>query len=202
MTSPVVAGQVGTAALNALLESAARWHKHLCPRQVLGARIGLAGAAALNMDVPRDDKRLLALVETDGCFVSGVMAATGLSVNRRTLRIVDYGKTAVTFVNVETGGAVRVAPLPTVRDEAACYAPEHARRYFAMLDGYQRMPDERLLRVTPVALATSLVELISRPGVRTTCDHCGEEIINEREVRRDGETLCRWCAGDRYYEHR
>ncbi|MCC6946064.1 MAG: hypothetical protein IT335_15915, partial [Thermomicrobiales bacterium] len=28
---------------------------------------------------------------------------------------------------------------------------------------------------------------------------CREEIINEREVRRDGMVLCRPCAGQSYY---
>jgi hypothetical protein len=28
---------------------------------------------------------------------------------------------------------------------------------------------------------------------------CGEEIINEREVHRAGDVLCRGCAGEAYY---
>jgi formylmethanofuran dehydrogenase subunit E len=71
-----------------LEESAAR-HSHLCPRQVLGVRIGLVGAAALGIDAPRLDKRLLVILETDGCFADGVEVTTGCSVGHRTLRVED-----------------------------------------------------------------------------------------------------------------
>ncbi|MBT7599955.1 MAG: formylmethanofuran dehydrogenase, partial [Anaerolineae bacterium] len=91
--------------LEEILEESASRHKSLCPRQVLGSRVALAGAAAVNMDVPRDDKRLLVIVETDGCFVSGIETVTGCGVNHRTLRVEDYGKIAATFINVKTGEA-------------------------------------------------------------------------------------------------
>jgi formylmethanofuran dehydrogenase subunit E len=35
--------------------------------------------------------------------------------------------------------------------------------------------------------------------VRVNCDVCGEEIMNERELHREGLTLCRACAADSYY---
>ncbi len=185
--------------LQAILERSAERHRHLCPRQVLGARIGLAGAAALCLEVPRRDKRLLILVETDGCFADGIEAATGCSMGHRTLRLEDYGKIAATFVDVKSGRAVRVAPRPDVRERAWKYAPEETRRYFAQLQGYQRMPDEELLVVEPVTLATPVEVIVSRPGVRVNCDRCGEEIINEREIRMDGQVLCRGCVGPAYY---
>lgn len=72
--------------LQPLLERSASRHSHLCPRQILGARIGLAGAAALVLEAPREDKRLLVILETDGCFADGVEAATGCAVGHRTLR--------------------------------------------------------------------------------------------------------------------
>ena len=181
-----------------LARSAAR-HHHLCPRQILGARVGLAGAAAVGMDVPRTDKRLLVIVETDGCFISGVEAATGCCIHRRTMRMVDYGKIAAVFVNVITGQTVRVAPRPDVRQQALIYAPDENRRYFAMLHGYQVMPVEALLAVQEVQLRASLGEMISRPGVHANCSRCGEEIINERELIYEGEILCRACQGIAYY---
>ncbi len=185
--------------LQAILERSAERHRHLCPRQVLGARIGLAGAAALRLEIPRRDKRLLILVETDGCFADGIEAATGCSMGHRTLRLEDYGKIAATFVDVKSGRAVRVAPRPDVRERAWKYAPEETRRYFAQLQGYQRMPDEELLVVEPVRLATPVETIVSRPGVRVNCDRCGEEIINEREIQVDGRVLCRGCVGPAYY---
>ena len=62
------------------------------------------------------------------------------------------------------------------------------------------MPDDELLSIQPVHLKMPVEAVVSRAGVRANCDVCGEEIINEREVRRDGATLCRACAGEGYYD--
>jgi len=185
--------------LQRILEISSARHSHLCPRQVLGARIGLAGGAALGLALPRTDKRLLIFVESDGCFADGVEAATGCSMGHRTLRLEDYGKIGAVFVDVQTERAVRVAPRLDVRERAYVYAPGERRHYFAQLHGYQRMPDAELLSIQAVDLSTPVAEIVSRPIVRTNCDRCGEEIINEREVVASGQTLCRACAGPAYY---
>src|SRR5512141_2763814 len=91
--------------ISALLALSSARHSHLCPRQVLGVRMALAGAMALDLDLPRQDKRLLVIAETDGCFIDGLEVAAGISAGRRTLRIIDYGKVAATFVNASTGEA-------------------------------------------------------------------------------------------------
>lgn len=185
--------------LQTILEISASRHKHLCPRQVLGARMGLAGVAALGLEAPRSDKRLLVFVETDGCFADGVEVATGCTMGHRTLRLADYGKIAATFVDVKTETAVRVAAQLDIREKAIHYAPEEKKRYFAQLAGYQKMPDTELLTIQPVRLTTPVRQIVSRAGVRVNCAACGEEIINEREVLRDGQPYCVACAGSAYY---
>lgn len=185
--------------LKSLLDQSSARHRHLCPRQVLGVRIGLAGVRALGLDTHRTDKRLLVILETDGCFADGVEVATGCTVGHRTLRVADYGKIAATFVDTRTETAVRIAPQPDVRIQARCFAPEENKHYYAQLIGYQRMPEDRLLIIQPVTLTTPARRLVSRAGVRVNCEACGEEIINEREVSRDGRVLCRACAGPAYY---
>lgn len=184
-----------------LIQESISHHDRLCPRQVLGIRIGLAGATALGLGVPRTDKRLLVIVETDGCFVSGVEAATGCTVGHRTLRVEDFGKVAAVFVDVENGQALRVAPRLDVRQRAYDYAPGETRRYFAQMQGYQDMPADELLSIERVELKASVRDLVSRPGIRVNCDRCGEEIINQREFNLNNQTLCRTCAGYGYYHH-
>jgi formylmethanofuran dehydrogenase subunit E len=181
-----------------LRESAAR-HRHLCPRQVIGARMGLLAGRILGLALPQEDKRLLTLVETDGCFADGVSVASGCWVGRRTLRVVDWGKIAATFVDTHTGQAVRLAARRSARTLAAGYAPEAHNRWEAQLFGYQRMPDEDLLDRCAVALTTPLEQILSRAGKLAVCQACGEEIINEREVVSGGQVLCRACAGEAYY---
>ncbi len=184
--------------LKTLLEISSRDHDHLCPRQILGVRMGLLGMKMFGFDSPPPQKRLLVIVESDGCFADGIIAATDCTVGHRTLRVEDYGKTAATFVDTQTDHAVRVAPALDIRSKAYAYAPDEPRHYFAQMRAYQIMPDEEMFTLAEVTLNTSIEAILSHPGVRVDCDVCGEEIINEREVIRGGLTLCRACAEDGY----
>jgi formylmethanofuran dehydrogenase subunit E len=185
--------------LTTLLEQSAARHSHLCPRQVLGVRMAQAALTILGLEAPVTKQTALVIVETDGCFADGVEVASGATVGHRTLRVNDFGKVAVTVVDVRSCRALRLSPLPGLRGRASAYAPQEARHYFAQLAAYQVMPDSEMFRVQAVSLNPGLEALLSRPGLRTECEVCGEEIINEREVRRDGMVMCRACAGASYY---
>lgn len=186
-------------ALSELLKLSSACHSHLCPRQVLGVRMGLAGLAAIGLEAPMPHKAALVVIESDGCFADGIEVATGAMVGHRTLRLADQGKIAATFANVKTGVAIRLAPRLDVRQRALAYAPDVKKKYYAQLKGYQVMPEIELFSFHEVTLDPSLEAIISRPGVRKKCARCGEEIINERQVFANGVTLCKTCAGIGYY---
>lgn len=185
--------------LDDFLSSSARHHRHLCPRQVLGVRFGLLAGKLLNISLPQTDKRLIAIAETDGCFVDGISASTGCYVGRRTMRIEDYGKTAATFVDTLTEQAVRIAPHANIRQLAWDYAPAPKNKWQAQLIGYQWMPDTLLAHWQWVELKTPIKEIVSKAGLRVQCEACGEEIINQRQVIHEGMTLCKPCAGQAYF---
>lgn len=185
--------------LQSLLQKSAAHHSHLCPRQILGVRMGLVGMRTLGFDAPPPKKRLLVIVEADGCFADGIIAATDCTVGHRTLRVEDYGKTAAVFVDSLTGQAVRVAPVLDVRERASACLPNEPRHYFAQMRAYQTLPDAEMFTISPVMLVIPAARLISRPGVRSRCARCGEEILNEREVMVDGQPVCRPCAHGGYY---
>ncbi len=193
-------GTSATRSMQSLLDESAARHQHLCPRQVLGVRMGLIGARWLGVEIPNRAKQLLVIVETDGCFADGVSVATGCTVGARTLRLIDHGKVAAVFVDTKTDRAVRLVPRHTARTLARKYAPLARSRWHAQLEAYQVMPEAELFDVQAVALTLLLEELLSKPGRKASCDQCGEEIINEREIVQAGRTLCRACAGDGYWQ--
>lgn len=186
--------------LSELLARSSALHGHLCPRQILGVRLALLAGEQLGLDFPRTDKRALVFVETDGCFADGVSVGSGCWLGRRTMRLIDHGKVAATFVDTRTGRAVRVAPQTDLRARVRAARPDGQKRYQAYLDAYQTWPDEALFDAVPVTLDLNLAALISAPGKRAVCDLCGEEVVNEREVRRGEQTLCRGCAGEAYFQ--
>jgi formylmethanofuran dehydrogenase subunit E len=185
--------------LKDLLEKSASLHSHLCPRQVLGVRMGLYAGELLGMDLPQTDKRLYTIAETDGCAVDGISVATNCWVGRRTLRIEDYGKVAATFVDSLIGRAVRIVPAKNTRKASAAYAPEIRSRWEGQLIGYQHMPPEELFSIQWVRLIHSIEEIISQPGMKAICEMCGEEIMNSREIEVGGMVFCKACAGQAYY---
>jgi formylmethanofuran dehydrogenase subunit E len=134
-----------TVALPDLLARSSALHKHLCPRQVLGVRMGMQAAALLGLGLPQTDKRLFTFVETDGCFADGVSTATGCWLGKRTMRLIDYGKAAATFVDTQTGASIRIWPHPESRSRAGHYVTDAESRWHTMLQAYQVMPAEELL---------------------------------------------------------
>jgi formylmethanofuran dehydrogenase subunit E len=193
--------------LQPLLTATAQRHQHLCPRQVLGIRLGLAGLVGLGLIPPNytnyfdnHSKRLLTIVETDGCGADGVAIATRCHVGRRTLRVLDYGKVAATLIDTWHDRAVRVAPSPHSRRLAQQFAVDAESKWHGYLLGYQRIPDADLIRMTPVTLTQTIAEILSKPNMRVNCAECGEEIMNERELIVDGRPLCQQCAGRGYYQ--
>jgi formylmethanofuran dehydrogenase subunit E len=190
---------IAVSTLEALLAASAAQHSHLCPRQVLGVRMGISAGQVLGLELPQVDKRLFTFMETDGCAADGVAAATGCLIGRRTMYLLDFGKVAATFVDTVSGQAFRIHPHPDCRARAARYAPDQPDRWHSQLFGYQIMPDGELFVIEPVQLTVSLEAIISQPRQRAVCHQCGEEITNGREIVRDGVPLCRACAGQRYY---
>jgi formylmethanofuran dehydrogenase subunit E len=159
-------------------------------------------AELLELELPQEHKRLYAFVETDGCFSDGIAVATGCWVGHRTLRLIDFGKVAATFFDSVTHRCIRIWPHPAARERSNLYISDAQSRWHRQLEAYQIMPNYELLCVKEGALTFSMDEIISRPGARATCELCGEEILNEREVHPGGKLMCRSCAGEGYFvEH-
>ena len=162
--------------------------------------MGLLAGEYFDLDLPHKNKKLLVISETDGCTVDGLIASTGCHVGGRTLRILDFGKVAATFVDVQTEDAIRIVPRSTSRSLALEYVPDAKNKWDAMLRGYQHMPADILFRIMQVKLTDPVSQILSRPGIKAFCEACGEEIINGREVVRNDMILCQACTGDAYYQ--
>ena len=86
------------------------FHGDLCAGIVLGTRMAILGLTAVGIDDPKggDRKDLIVYVETDRCASDAILAVTGCHPGKRTMKILDHGKMAATFINLKTGKAVRV----------------------------------------------------------------------------------------------
>ena len=186
-------------ALEALIEKAVSLHGHGCPGQVLGVRMAVLGCSLVGVDDPAESKDLIVYVETDRCAVDAIQAATGCKLGKRTLKFVDYGKVAATFVNVTTGDAVRVVAREDAREAVGPYAPPGTGGHEAQIHAYKVMPDEKLFVVSPVRLEIAESDMPGCPISRVLCESCGEGVNDRREVVKEGRVLCIPCAYGAYY---
>ena len=187
--------------LGEFLELAEQSHGHMCPGQVLGVRMAIAGLKALGIDDPaKHRKRLVTFVEIDRCAADAVALVTGCRLGKRSLKFFDYGKVAATFANLETGEAVRVVARDDSREKAQTMFPELGDPYKQQLAAYKAMEDAELFTVHRVRVKIGPQDLPGRPRSRVPCEKCGEGINDGRERLVNGRILCRSCADESYYE--
>jgi len=187
--------------LDQYLEEAALVHGHICAGQVLGVRLAMHGLQLLGIDDPQgaDRKRIVTFVEIDRCATDAVGLVTSCRLGKRALKFRDWGKMAATFVDLEKHRAVRVAALESSKAVAREMHPELDNKNKQQMLAYREMPDEQLFSHEWVQVDLPEQEFPGFKGDRVVCAECGEGIAFKREVLRDGRTLCRGCAGERYY---
>jgi formylmethanofuran dehydrogenase subunit E len=185
-----------------LLRDAEIAHGHLCAGQVLGVRMAMHGLELLALDDPygKDRKRLVTFVEIDRCMTDAIGVVTGCRLGKRALKFRDWGKVAATFVDLEGGRAVRLAARETSKALAKQLHPEIESKNQQQMLAYRELSNDELFTVQWVKVPIGPQELPGYKSERIVCAQCGEGINFQREVRLDGEILCRACAGERYYE--
>jgi formylmethanofuran dehydrogenase subunit E len=188
--------------LDELLHDAEVAHGHLCAGQVLGVRLAMRGLELLGINDPygKDRKRLVTFVEIDRCATDAVSVVTGCRLGKRALKFRDWGKVAATFVDLESGKAVRVCAKESSKDLARQLHPQIEGKNQQQMAAYREIPDADLFTEQWVKVSLPPEDLPGYKGERIVCAECGEGINFQREVRRDGKILCRGCAGERYYQ--
>jgi formylmethanofuran dehydrogenase subunit E len=188
--------------LDQYLREAEQAHGHLCAGQVLGVRLAMLGLEKLGIEDPRgkDRKRLVTFVEIDRCATDAIAVVTGCRLGKRALKFRDWGKMAATFVDLESGRAIRVAAKESSKVLARSMHPEIESKNQQQMLAYREMAADDLFSTQWVKVELPEEEFPGYKGERIVCAECGEGINFRREVRKDGRTLCRACAGESYYE--
>ena len=185
-----------------LIRDAEIAHGHICAGQILGVRMAMLGLELLGLDDPygKHRKRLVTYIEIDRCMTDAIGVVTGCRLGKRALKFRDWGKVAATFVDLETGRAVRLAARESSKALARQMHPEIADKNQQQMQAYREMPSDNLFTVQRVKVSVPPEELPGYKGERIVCTQCNEGINFQREVRREGVILCKACTGERYYD--
>jgi formylmethanofuran dehydrogenase subunit E len=185
--------------LTEYLELATVAHGHICAGQVLGVRLAMLGLRELKITDPiAERKRLVTYVEIDRCVTDAVALVANCRLGKRALKFRDWGKVAATFCDLETGRAVRIAAKESSKQAAKELFPDLPREE-GQQKAYAQLSDDVLFSKEWVKVEIRPEDLPGFKGPRIVCAQCGEGINFKREVLKDGLTLCRACAGERYY---
>lgn len=182
---------------------AAQAHGHMCAGQILGLRLAIYGCNLLGIEDPTgsDRKRLITYVEIDRCATDAITVVTGCRMGKRALKFRDFGKVAATFVDLPSGKAVRVCARESSKQRAKEMFPEMEDKNQQQMRAYRELSDLELFDHQWVRVEVAPHDLPGFKGPRVTCQQCGEGINFKKEVLlENGATLCRSCAGERYYQ--
>lgn len=182
--------------LDGFMREALKQHGgHGCAGLVLGTRLAMAGVDALGVAAPDRDKRLTVVAETDRCALDGVQAVTGCRLSKRTLRLLDYGKVAVTFLDEWTGAALRVGVRGDLRERVGD-SKTGDERHDMQRQAYATWPSSELFQIRPSALVLSEFEKPGKSRRRVLCVDCAEEVSDGREIVTESGERCRPCSAE------
>jgi formylmethanofuran dehydrogenase subunit E len=186
-----------------LLAASVKDHGHLCPGQVVGVRMAMLGCRLIGLQEPdslEQIKKLIVYVEMDRCAADAVAFVSGAKLGRRSLKFMDYGIMAATFLNLETSDAYRIISTEESRDLASVYAPEIEERTGREVEAYKRMPDNILFRINKVRVPISEFDLPGPTRKKVVCSGCGQVVRDNKEIIIDKKPYCKPCACGAYFD--
>ncbi len=199
-----------TSTLQEYFETGMKFHGHKCPAMPMGLRAGLAAMQVLGVERARN-KELMVISETGkghaaGCFLDGIMTATGCTYGKSNIQKLYYNKMAFTLIDTRTGRSVRVSLRPEFF-EGALNSPfvQQRARGIEPQDIPAEVVDPLVEKILGLAeenfLEIGEVQQTEPPKARGTfktrrCSRCGEvTFVNKLRVTEEGDFVCIPCSG-------
>ena len=192
---------------NELLELGMAFHGHRCPAMPLGLRAAVAAMNALGV-ARSQDKELHVISETGkghaaGCFLDGIMVATGCTYGKSNIEKRYYNKMAFTLTDVARKRSVRATlkpeffanmlKSPFVEKRKQGVPPQDISPEVAnpLIEKVMSMPEDAFLDIGPILPC----ELPRKSGVfeARACARCGEMVFVNKLIDRDGGSVCPAC---------
>ena len=193
-----------------ILDLGLKFHGHRCPAMPMGLKAGLSAMNALGVERAQD-KELYVKAETGkghaaGCFLDGIMAATGCTYGKSNIEKLYYNKMAFTLIDQKSGRSVRVSlkpgffekalQSPFVQQRKAGVPPQDIPADVAdpLINRIIGLDDSEFLDIGDV----QVVEIKKGQGVfeAKPCASCGElTFVNKLRQSLDGKLVCIPCSG-------
>src|SRR5258708_800825 len=151
----------------------------------------MLGLRELGIDDPiAERKRIVTYVEIDRCITDAIALVANCRLGKRALKFRDWGKVAATFVDLQSGRAIRVAAKESSKQAAREMFPDMPKEA-GQQKAYAQLSDEILFDKKWVRVEIQPEDLPGFKGPRVICAQCNEGINFKREIVRDNRTLDR-----------
>ncbi len=189
------------------METGMAFHGHKCPAMPLGLRAGVAAMNVLGVERAQD-KELHVICETGknhaaGCFLDGIMTATGCTYGKSNIEKLYYNKMAFTLIDVATQRSVRVSlkpeffgnmmQSPFVKQRQDGVLPQDVPAEIAdpLIEKVLSIPETAFLEIGPI----TTTDFKPTKGIFTTacCSRCGERVFSNKLVDSPDGKICLGC---------
>ncbi|WP_083240844.1 MULTISPECIES: FmdE family protein [Methanobacterium] len=179
-----------------------KFHGHICPGTAIGYMAGKIAIKQLNIT----DEKLLTIVENDSCSIDAVQVITGCTFGKGNLIFKDHGKHVYTFINKNTGDAVRLSLNKNIDEMYPEFDMLRDKIFSGSASSKDKMEFENQKNeITQKILDMPYDELFN---IKTTeieipdkiqmfqsvkCDICGELVAVHRARIKKGSVMCIPC---------
>lgn len=192
------------------LNVAWEFHGHKCPAMPMGLKAGLAAMKVLGVE-RSEDKELFVEAETGkghaaGCFLDGIMTATGCTYGKSNIQKLYYNKMAFTLIDTKSGRAVRVSLKPEFFEKAMSSPFVQERKKGVppqdipsaitdpLVDRILGLSETEFLNISDV-FQKNMKKGAANFEVKR-CAKCGEAVFTDKlTTASDGRMLCIPCSG-------
>jgi len=178
------------------LQRAVDYHGHLCLGQVLGVHLAEKGMDSIGTN---DPKKMIVYVENDRCIADAIQILTGTRLGRRSMKLINYGKMAVTFINLETGNAYRIWISGKINEMIGkiSFDPQEKKRQFEIV---LQSHSKDVVSAQKVMMHIPPDEMPGKPKRTVMCVKCGEKVMDNKDIITESGPICMGCAEGPYYQ--
>jgi len=185
-----------------------KFHGHICPGTAIGYRAGEIAIKKLRSPKALDEE-FLAIVENDSCSVDAIQVVTGCTFGKGNLIFKDHGKHVYTFLNRNSGEALRLSlntgidvmnpEFAAVREKVFSGTAsdeekeEFEKRKNETSQNILDMPEDELFKIEQVELE---IPEEARIFQSIKCAKCGELVAEHRARVENGAFVCIPCFDD------
>ncbi|MEA4957909.1 hypothetical protein SDC9_29521 [bioreactor metagenome] len=176
------------------LEKAKVFHGEICGGVLTGTKMAIYAIEEFNLNFNEKNPELISIVEIDRCVYDAVQAITQGSTGTKSVKLIDYGKFAITFYNKETGKAIRLT------DVDASSSNDTGETIDERIERYKNTPAQELFKIENVNVYFDENNLPGMPTIKKRCSVCNEVVLDNKHSLINGKPICQSCFKGSYYE--